>query len=62
MKVRYAHTIIFARHWKRVDRFYVDVFGGTEKPPERDYSGDYLTVMEEARMSGIHLLLLGYAE
>jgi lactoylglutathione lyase len=62
---RYAHTNVVARDWKRLARFYIDVFGCASKPPERDLAGDWLdrlTATEKARIRGIHLRLPGYGD
>jgi lactoylglutathione lyase len=59
---RYVHTNVVARDWKRLARFYVEVFGCTPKPPERDLAGDWLdrlTSEKGARIRGIHLHLPG---
>jgi hypothetical protein len=40
--MRYAHTNIAARNWKKLSGLYVNVFGSTVKPPERRLSGDWL--------------------
>ena len=36
---KYVHTNLIARDWKRLIRFYIDVFGCEPKGPERDMSG-----------------------
>jgi predicted enzyme related to lactoylglutathione lyase len=62
---RYVHTNIIAKDWRRLARFYVEVFGCAPKPPERDLSGDWLdelTSMKGARVRGIHLHLPGHGE
>jgi len=59
---RYVHTNLVARDWRRLARFYVEVFGCVPVPPERDLSGawlDALTAIEQAHLTGIHLLLPG---
>jgi len=65
MKAKYAHTNIVARDWKKLAKFYVDVFGCTPMPPERDACGrwvDEVTALEEAHVRGIHLRLPGWGE
>jgi catechol 2,3-dioxygenase-like lactoylglutathione lyase family enzyme len=62
---RYVHTNLVARDWKALVRFYVDVFGCTPKPPERNLAGgwlDGLTGLRGARIQGIHLRLPGFEE
>ena len=63
--MRFAHTNIAARDWKRLSGFYIDVFGCTVKPPEREFSGDWLnkaTGLKKAKLSGVHLLLPGHGD
>ncbi len=63
--MRYVHTNIIAKDWKKLAKFYVDVFGCKVKPPERDLSGDWLdkaTGLTEARLKGVHLILPGYGD
>jgi catechol 2,3-dioxygenase-like lactoylglutathione lyase family enzyme len=63
--MRYAHTNIAARDWKKLSEFYINVFGRTVKPPERKLSGDWLdrgTGLSEAELEGVHLLLPGYGD
>ena len=63
--MRYAHTNIAARDWKKLSDFYVDVFGCTIKPPERKLSGDWLdqaTGLAKAELEGVHLLLPGHGD
>lgn len=62
MKARYAHTNIVARDWKRLGRFYEEVFGCVFVPPERDHHGDWadaLTRVPGARVRGGHWRLPG---
>ena len=63
IRAKYVHTNLIARDWKRLVRFYSDVFGCEPKPPERDMSGawlDQLTSLRNAHLSGVHLQLPGY--
>lgn len=63
--MRYAHTNIVATDWKRLAEFYIQVFGCTVKPPERNLSGDWLdsaTGLTNARLQGIHLVLPGHGD
>lgn len=62
---RYVHTNLVARDWKRLARFYEQVFGCTPVPPERDLSGQWLdeaTSLSDAHIRGIHLRLPGYGD
>lgn len=61
--MRYAHTNIIARDWRKLAQFYTDVFGCKPKLPERDLAGDWLdkaTGLKDAHIKGIHLILPGY--
>jgi predicted enzyme related to lactoylglutathione lyase len=61
---KYVHTSIVARDWKRLARFYVEVFGCRPRLPERDLSGAWLerlTKLRGPRIRGIHLSLPGFA-
>ncbi len=63
--MRYAHTNIIARDWRKLAQFYIDVFECKVKPPERDLSGEWLdeaTNLKDAHLKGIHLTLPGYGE
>lgn len=63
--MRFAHTNIAAKDWKRLSDFYINVFDRRVKPPERNLSGDWLdkaTGLKKARLAGIHLLLPGHGD
>ncbi len=60
---RYVHTNLIARDWRRIARFYQDVFGCRPVPPERHYSGYDLergTGVPHSALDGVHLRLPGY--
>ena len=60
--VRYVHTNLIARDWRRLADFYESVFGCVLVPPERDYSGPVLeagTGVSGAALRGVHLRLPG---
>jgi predicted enzyme related to lactoylglutathione lyase len=62
---KYVHTNLIARDWKRLVRFYTDVFGCERKGPERDMSGEWLdriTSLNDAHLTGVHLRLPGYGD
>jgi predicted enzyme related to lactoylglutathione lyase len=62
---KYVHTNLIARDWKRLVRFYTDVFGCERKGPERDMSGawlDSVTSLRNAHLTGLHLRLPGYGD
>ncbi len=61
--MKYVHTNIIARDWKRLSEFYITVFKCTPVPPERHLSGawvDRLTALNGAGIDGVHLRLPGY--
>jgi predicted enzyme related to lactoylglutathione lyase len=63
--IRYAHTNLVARDWRRLAAFYQAVFGCTPVPPERNLEGDWLdrgSGVAGARIRGVHLRLPGYGE
>lgn len=62
-KARFVHTNLISRDWKKLVRFYCNVFGCVPKGPERNMSGawlDRVTALRGAHLRGIHLLLPGY--
>jgi predicted enzyme related to lactoylglutathione lyase len=63
--MKYVHTNIVAKDWRKLSRFYQEVFGCTPVLPERDLSGQWLekaTGIEGARIRGVHLRLPGHGE
>ena len=63
--MRYAHTNIAAKNWKRLADFYIRVFGCVINPPERRLSGDWLDRaigLNNARLEGVHLVLPGHGD
>ena len=63
--MRYAHTNIIARDWKKLVEFYTLVFECKLKPPLRNQAGDWLakgTGVANAALEGAHLLLPGHGE
>lgn len=65
MNVRYVHTNLIARDWRRLAAFYQQVFACQPVPPERDLSGEWLeraTGVPNAHLRGIHLRLPGWGE
>lgn len=62
---RFGHTNLIAEDWRRLARFYTDLFGCVWVPPERDYSGAALergTNISGAALKGAHLRLPGFGE
>jgi len=63
IRAKYVHTNLIAKDWKRLVRFYIDVFGCEPKGPERDLSGawlDSVNAVPNAHLTGVHLRLPGY--
>jgi catechol 2,3-dioxygenase-like lactoylglutathione lyase family enzyme len=63
MKIRYAHTNIIAKDWRKLVDFYTEVFHCVPVPPERDQSGAWLekgTGVRNAALQGMHLRLPGH--
>lgn len=64
-KVKYSHTNLIATDWKKIAKFYVDVFGCVPVGPVRRLSGQSVadgTGLIEPDIEGVHLRLPGYAE
>lgn len=60
---RYGHTNLVARDWRRLARFYEELFGCEPVPPERDYRSpdlDRATNLADAHLTGVHLRLPGH--
>ena len=63
--MKYVHTNLVARDWRKLSDFYIKVFNCKPVPPERDLSGGWLddaTSLEDAHITGMHLRLPGYAD
>ncbi|MFW6034867.1 MAG: VOC family protein [Halanaerobiales bacterium] len=63
MSIKYVHTNIIAKDWKKLSQFYIDVFNCKPQYPERDLSGkwiDRMTDITNVKIKGIHLSLPGY--
>jgi len=63
--MRYAHTNIVSKNWKKLAQFYIDVFGCRLKPPVRKLSGQWLddaVGLTNAKLEGAHLILPGHGE
>lgn len=65
MQAKYVHTNLIARDWRKLAKFYTEVFGCSLAPPERDYQGEALdagTGLKGAHLTGAHFRLPGYGE
>ena len=63
--MRYVHTNIITRNWKKLSQFYIDVFNCEVIPPIRNQSGEWLsrgTGVKNAHLEGVHLKLPGYGK
>lgn len=63
--MRYVHTNLIAKDWKKLSLFYQHVFDCKPAPPQRDLSGEWLdrlTGLSGAHIVGEHLVLPGYGE
>jgi predicted enzyme related to lactoylglutathione lyase len=65
MFIKFSHTNIISKNWKKLAQFYIDVFDCKTLPPERNLSGEWLdegTGVKNAHLRGIHLKLPGYGD
>lgn len=65
MNITYRHTNLIAQDWRKLARFYQDVFGCVPVPPARKQSGAWLeqgTGVTDASLEGVHLRLPGHGE
>ena len=63
--MKYTHTNLVARDWRRLADFYIKVFDCTPVPPERDLSGEWLdkaAAIHGAHIRGEHLRLPGHGD
>ncbi len=62
-KIKYVHTNLIAKDWKKLSQFYIDVFKCRPIYPVRDLSGEWIdnmTKISDIKIKGIHLKLPGY--
>ena len=65
IKAKYVHTNLIAHDWRKLSKFYQEVFGCTVVPPERHYEGSDLergTGIRGSSLEGVHLRLPGYGD
>jgi len=65
VSVVFGHVNIVARDWRRLSRFYREVFGCVPVPPQRSLAGATLatgTGVAGASLEGEHLRLPGHGE
>jgi predicted enzyme related to lactoylglutathione lyase len=61
--MKYVHTNLIAKDWKKLAEFYIKVFGCTKVLPERILKGqwiDTVTGVDAVHIEGVHLKLPGY--
>jgi len=64
-KVKFTHTNLIAKDWKKLLQFYIDVFGCKPIYPEKNLSGEWIekvTKIPRVEIKGIHLKLPGNDE
>lgn len=64
-KIKFVHTNIIARDWRKLAKFYIDVFNCEPIYPERKLSGEWIdkiTKIPDVKIRGIHLKLPGYCD
>lgn len=62
-EIRYVHTNLIAKDWRKLADFYISVFGCKPLLPERDLGGEWIdkmTGISQVRVRGMHLGLPGY--
>lgn len=65
MPIKYAHTNIISKDWKKLADYYIAVFDCKPVPPTRDISGEWLekgTAIKNASLQGMHLRLPGHGD
>ncbi|MFN8608330.1 MAG: VOC family protein [Vulcanimicrobiota bacterium] len=63
--IRYVHTNLVARDWRRLADFYIAVFDCREVPPQRRQQGAWLEAgsgVVGLSLEGMHLRLPGWGE
>jgi predicted enzyme related to lactoylglutathione lyase len=64
-KIKFAHTNLIANDWKKLSRFYIDVFDCEPIYPEKKLEGEWIekvTGIPHVKIDGIHLRLPGAAD
>jgi predicted enzyme related to lactoylglutathione lyase len=62
-KIKYVHTNIVAKNWRKLADFYINVFDCKIVPPIRQYKGkdlDSAVNIKGVSLNGVHLKLPGY--
>lgn len=61
--IKYVHTNLIAKDWRKLAEFYIRVLNCKPVLPERNLSGDWIddmTGISNVRVCGMHLSLPGY--
>lgn len=64
-QIKYVHTNLVAKDWRKLSEFYIAVFDCKPTYPERDLSGEWIdkiTNITNVKIRGIHLTLPGYED
>lgn len=64
-QIEFAHVNLISEDWKKLARFYIEVFNCEPVYPERNMKGEWiddLTNIKNAKIRGIHLRLPGSSE
>ncbi|MFV3337068.1 VOC family protein [Pseudomonas sp. NY15349] len=62
MSIKFAHANLISHDWKRLSRFYMDVFGCVVSGPVRRFSGADISKgvgLSNSNIEGVHLKLPG---
>ena len=63
--MKFVHTNIVAKDWRKLAQFYIDVFECELILPEKYIKGEWfekISNIKDVELSGIHLRLPGYSE
>lgn len=63
--MKYVHTNIIAKDWRKLADFYIKVFGCKQVYTKRDLKGKWIdegTAVENVHIEGVHLRLPGHGD
>ncbi|MBC35304.1 MAG: glyoxalase [Bacteroidetes bacterium] len=63
--MKYVHTNIVAKDWRKLAQFYIDVFECEPILPEKNIRGEWfekISNIKDVELEGIHLQLPGYSK
>jgi predicted enzyme related to lactoylglutathione lyase len=63
--MKFVHTNLVARDWRKLADFYISIFNCTPVPPEGELKGEWLDKavnLEDTHIQGVHLRLPGYVD